>query len=185
MKLKCFVGIVFALALGCASLLGQTVASSVVGTVVDPADAAVAGAQVTLTNTGTGAVHQASTDSLGTYRFVELDPGPYSLTIKATGFKSETVNGIQVAMQEVHDAGKAVLQIGSLAESISVTADAAQVQLASSDKSQTVDAGALKDLTLKGRDLFGYPKLVPGVIDTAGSRDVTSHGAIKIGRAHV
>src|SRR5271157_2496260 len=72
MKLKSFLGIVFALALGCASLLGQTVASSVVGTVVDPADAAVAGAQVTLTNTGTGAVRQASTDSLGTYRFVKL-----------------------------------------------------------------------------------------------------------------
>jgi hypothetical protein len=178
MKLKSFLGIVFASALGCASLFGQTVASSVVGTVVDPADAAVAGAQITLTNTGTGAVRQASTDSLGTYRFVELDPGPYSLTIKATGFKSETVNGIQVAMQEVHTAGRTVLQIGNLSESISVTADAAQVQLASSDKSQTVDAGALKDLTLKGRDLFGYPKLVPGVIDTAASRDVTSHGAI-------
>ena len=36
----------------------------------------------------------------------------------------------------------------------------------------------LEDLTLKGRDLFGYMRLVPGVIDTAASRDVTSHGAI-------
>jgi len=78
------------------------VASSVVGNCVDPATRLLAGAQVTLTNTSTGAVRQASTDSLGTYRFVELDPGPYSLTIKATGFKSETVNGIQVAMQETH-----------------------------------------------------------------------------------
>src|SRR5664280_250958 len=178
MQLNSFGYVVSGLALCCASLIGQTVTSSVVGTVVDPADAAVAGAQVALTNTGTGAVRQATTDNVGSYRLVELDPGPYSLTIKATGFKTETVNGIQVAMQEVHNVGKAVLQIGSLAESISVTADAAQVQLASSDKSQTVDAGALKDLTLKGRDLFGYPKLVPGVIDTAGSRDVTSHGAI-------
>jgi hypothetical protein len=178
MKLKSLVCMVFALALGCASLFGQTVASSVVGTVVDPADAAVAGAQVTLINTGTGAVRQGTTDNYGTFRFVELDPGTYNLTVKATGFKTETQTGIEVVIQETHNAGRMVLQIGNLSESISVTADAAQVQLASSEKSQTVDAGALKDLTLKGRDLFGYPRLVPGVIDTAGSRDVTSHGAI-------
>ena len=40
-----------------------------------------------------------------------------------------------------------------------------------------MDSAALDDLTLKGRDLFGYIRLVPGVIDTA-NRDVTSHGAI-------
>jgi len=178
MKLKSFMGIVFAFALCCTGLFGQTVASSVVGTIVDQSDAAVAGALVTLTNTGTGAVRQGSTDNLGTYRFLNLDPGTYNLTVKASGFKSETVTGIEVVIQETHNAGRMVLQIGNLSESISVTADAAQVQLASSEKSQTVDAGALKDLTLKGRDLFGYPRLVPGVIDTAASRDVTSHGAI-------
>jgi len=36
----------------------------------------------------------------------------------------------------------------------------------------------LNDITLKGRDLFGYMKLVPGVIDTTASRDVTSPNAI-------
>jgi hypothetical protein len=70
-----------------------------------------------------------------------------------------------------------ILTLGSVSESISVTAEAAQVQLASAEKSQTVDSGDLDDLTLKGRDLFGYVRLVPGVVDTA-NRDVTSHGAI-------
>ena len=51
------------------------------------------------------------------------------------------------------------------------------MQLSSSEKSQTVDSAALDELTLKGRDLFGYIRLVPGVVDTA-NRDVTSHGAI-------
>ena len=67
-----------------------------------------------------------------------------------------------------------VLQLGSVSDSISVTAEIAQVQLSSSEKSQTVDSSQLEDLTLKGRDLFGYMKLVPGVIDTGSSRDVTS-----------
>ena len=178
MERKSYVGMLCAFALCSAGLFGQTVASSIVGTVVDPSDSAVVGAQVTLTNTGTGAVRTATTDSLGTYRFVELDPGIYNLAVKATGFKSETMTGLEVVIQETHNAGRTILQLGNLSESVTVTAVAAQVQTESSELSQTVDAGALNDLTLKGRDLFGYPRLVPGVIDTSTSRDVTSHGAI-------
>ncbi len=148
------------------------------GSVVDPADSVVSGVPVTLTDAGTGAVRTATTDNLGTFRFVNLEPGTYNVTVKAPGFKSETQTGIIVTAQETHNAGKMILQIGNITDSISVTAEAAQVQLDSSEKSQTVDSKALEDLTLKGRDLFGYIRLVPGVIDTASSRDVTSHGAI-------
>src|ERR1700761_6197050 len=63
-------------------------------------------------------------------------------------------------------------------ESYSVTAEVAPIQLASSEKSQLIDANQLENVTLKGRDLFGYMKLVPGVIDTTTSRDVTSPNAI-------
>src|SRR6185312_8844207 len=169
---------VFALVLCCGSLLGQTITSSLIGTVVDPADAAVVGAPVTLTDVATKAERTATTDSSGTYRFLSLDPGTYNVTVKANGFKAVTQTGIVISASETHSGGKMVLQLGSVSESISVTAEAAQVQLSSSEKSQTVDAGQLNDLTLKGRDLFGYMKLVPGVIDTSASRDVTSPGAI-------
>jgi hypothetical protein len=168
---------VFALALCCASLFGQTVSSSIVGSVVDPADAVVSGAPVTLNSVDTGAVRTATTDSLGTYRFTEIQPGTYNVTVKAAGFKSETQTGIVVTAQETHNAGKMILALGALTESVSVSAEAAQVQLSSSEKAQTVDSAALDDLTLKGRDLFGYIRLVPGVVDTA-NRDVTSHGAL-------
>ena len=175
--MKKYTCIVFALALCCASLFGQTVSSSIVGSVVDPADAVVSGAPVTLNSVDTGAIRTATTDSLGTYRFTEVAPGTYNVTIKAAGFKSETQTGIVVTAQETHNSGKMVLALGALTESVSVTAEAAQVQLSSSEKAQTVDSAALDDLTLKGRDLFGYIRLVPGVVDTA-NRDVTSHGAI-------
>ncbi len=178
MKLKNYTRIVFALALCCASMFGQTVSSSLIGTVVDPADAAVANAPVTLTDTATKSTRTANTDNTGTYRFLSIDPGNYTLTVKATGFKSETQTGLVIAASETHNGGKMVLQLGSVSDSISVTAEIAQVQLSSSEKSQTVDSAQLDDLTLKGRDLFGYMKLVPGVIDTGGSRDVTSPNAI-------
>jgi hypothetical protein len=167
----------FALALSSAALFGQTVTSSLEGVVVDPADAAVANAPVTL-KSETGATRSANTDNTGTYRFIQVEPGTYTLTVKASGFKTETQTGIVISASETHNGGKMILQIGSVADSISVTAEVAQVQLESSEKSQTVDAQNLEDLTLKGRDLFGYMRLVPGVIDTTSSRDVTSPNAI-------
>src|ERR1035441_9633344 len=102
----------------------------------------------------------------------------YNVMVAAPGFKSQTQTGIVVTAQETHNAGKMALQIGSATDSVTVSAEAAQAQLNSSEKSYTADSKDLEDLTLKGRDLFGYTKLLPGVIDPAASRDVTSHGAI-------
>src|SRR5690349_4368324 len=113
---------VLALALFCAGLPAQTVSSSLLGTVVDPADAAVANAPVTLTDLGTKSTRTANTDNSGTYRFLSLDPGSYTLTVKATGFKTLTQTGIVIAASETHNGGKMVLQLGNVAESISVTA---------------------------------------------------------------
>lgn len=167
-----------ALAFAFSSLtLFAQVSSQIVGTVVDPADAVVANAPVTLTSTETGAVRTATTDSIGTYRFTNVNPGTYSVGVKATGFKSFTQGGVVVTANETHTVNKITLQLGNVSESVSVTAEVAQVQLSSSEKSQTVDSKDLDSLTLKGRDLFGYIRLVPGVVDTA-NRDVTSHGAI-------
>jgi hypothetical protein len=88
MKLKGLLSVVFALALCCATLFGQTVASSVEGSVVDPANSAIVGAPVTLTSVETGAVRTGTTDSYGVYRFQNLRPGTYNVTVKATGFKT-------------------------------------------------------------------------------------------------
>ncbi|HVY93181.1 MAG TPA: carboxypeptidase-like regulatory domain-containing protein, partial [Bryobacteraceae bacterium] len=175
---KLYTRVAITLALSCASVFGQTVSSSLIGTVVDPADAAVANAPVTLTNTQTKATRTASTDNTGTYRFLSIDPGSYTLTVKASGFKTVTQTGLVISASETHNGGKMVLQLGNVSESISVTAEIAQVQLASSEKAQTVGSNELESLTLKGRDLFGYMKLVPGVIDTSTARDVTGPGAI-------
>jgi len=180
MNLKNSTRIVFALALCCAGMYGQTISSSLEGVIVDPADAAIANAPVTLTNPETKASRTATTDNTGTYRFLQVDPATYNLTVKAAGFKTETQTNIVVSASEVHNGGKMVLQIGSVAESISVTAEVAQIQLSSSEQSTTVDSADLDDLTLKGRDLFGFMRLVPGVIDLGSQgRDVTSPNQIR------
>jgi len=181
MKVKHYARYVLALALCGASLMfGQTVSSSLEGVVVDPADAAVANAAVTLINPETKATLTGTTDNTGTYRFLQLDPATYNLTVRATGFKSVTQTGIAIAAQETHNGGKMILPLGSVTESISVTAEVAQIQLTSSEQSSTIDSADLDDLTLKGRDLFGFMKLVPGVIDNGSQgRDVTSPNQLR------
>ena len=144
------------------TLFGQTVASSLVGTVVDPADAVVANVPVDLLNQDTGATRSASTDTNGTFRFLNLTPGTYKVTVKATGFKGFSKTDIVLAAEETRSAGKLVLQIGNVSDSVSVTADATEVQLASSEKAQTVDGDQLNNVTLKGRDLFGYVRAGAG-----------------------
>ncbi len=100
--------------------------------------------------------------------------------MKANGFKSEVQVGIAVQAQEIHNGGKMILSLGSVSDSITVTAEIAQIQLSSSEASRTVDSADLDDLTLKGRDLFGFMRLVPGVIDTgAQGRDVTSPNQLR------
>jgi len=173
------------LALLAVGLSAQTVSGSLQGTVVDPANAIVPNAPVTLLETSTGVSRQATTDGTGLFRFLNLSPGTYSVTVKAAGFKQFTSNNITVAANETRDIARLELQLGNTSESVTVTAEAAAIQLASSEKSTSIDGNQLSNVTLRGRDIFGYLKLVPGVVDisfngtNAGNRDVTSPNAIR------
>ncbi len=168
-----------------ACLVAQTVSSSLVGTVLDPANAAVPNAPVTITDKGTGAVHTATTDSSGVFRFLDLPPGNYSLSVHAPGFKGFTEASITVEANQTREVGKLTLEIGNTSETVTVTAEAQSIQLASSEKAEAITGVQLSNVTLKGRDIFGYLKLIPGVIDNsygttnAGNRDVTSPNAIR------
>jgi hypothetical protein len=174
-----------AVALFAACLSGQTVSSALQGTVLDPAGAVVPGAAVTLVSSDMGTTRATTTDGTGLFRFLDLAPDTYSVTIKAAGFKGFTDNTIIVAANETRDVGKLGLTIGSGTDTVTVTAEAASIQLASSEKATAIDGTQLSNVTLRGRDIFGYLKLVPGVIDNsfgstnAGNRDVTSPNAIR------
>ena len=174
----CALASLAALTLFMAGARAQNVTASVTGRVVDPADAILAAASVTLTSQDTGAARQATTDPSGNFRFNEVPPGTYSIQVQASGFKALKEQNISVSASETRDVGVLHLEIGSVSESVTVTAEATPIQLASSEKSQLIDASQLENVTLKGRDLFGYMHLLPGVVDTTASRDVTAPGNI-------
>ena len=67
------------------------------GTVTDPSGAVIAGARVTVTNKATNIRQESSTNELGFYRFVALEPGTYAVAFSAQGFETLKVEEIQVA----------------------------------------------------------------------------------------
>src|SRR5579863_5327661 len=71
-------------------LYGQGGVGQIVGTVVDPSGAVVAGATITARETSTGVATEIKTNPDGVYRFTDLAIGDYSLTVSATGFKTLT-----------------------------------------------------------------------------------------------
>ena len=79
-------------------LFSQTSSTAVLGTVTDASGAVVVGAKVTLLQVQTGIKRQDTTSSTGDFNFPLLDPGEYSVTVEAPGFKRATNSGIQLEL---------------------------------------------------------------------------------------
>src|ERR1019366_10199919 len=90
----------------------QTVTGSLVGLVVDPTGSAIPTVKIQLTNQGTAATSVASADSSGLFRFTNLNPGPYTVSAQATGFKTRIVKDITVGLSENRDLGQINLEVG-------------------------------------------------------------------------
>jgi len=150
------------------SLRGQSTYGTVDGTVVDPSGAVVAGAQVTLTNTGTEEKHTQSTGSEGSYQFVNVVPGQYRLDITKSGFKhfSRTNVSVQV-QQDTHI--DATLPVGQVTESVEVTAETSLLQAETSSLGQVVEERKADELPLNGRNIFNLITISPAAVAQGGS----------------
>ena len=107
-----------------ACLAAQTVSSSLQGIVLDPANALVPNAAVTLSNIDNGSSKSATTDNSGLFRFLDVTPGNYTLNVKLAGFKNLTETNIAMAANETRDLGRLTLELGNATETVSVTAEA-------------------------------------------------------------
>ena len=144
----------------------QTITGSIVGSVEDSSQASIIAAEVTLTQTATGVTRSSRTNQRGEFSFASLPPGEFSLRIKADGFKTSERSGIQLSASEVRTAGRIMLEVGNVTESVSVTAQGAAVQTASSDNSSSITAHQIEGLQVKGRNVWDLMNLMPGVVQT-------------------
>ncbi|HUG52686.1 MAG TPA: carboxypeptidase-like regulatory domain-containing protein, partial [Vicinamibacteria bacterium] len=161
----------------------QALYGSIVGTVGDQSGAPIPGATVTATNTGTNSSVDTQTDGSGTYTFRNLLPGTYNLRASLQGFRELTRTGLRVT------AGNPIrqdlsLEVGALAEAVTVTAETTLLQTEKADLSTELSSKEIVNLPLN--QFRNYQKLldlVPGAtpaqfqnaeIDTPGRALSTS-----------
>jgi hypothetical protein len=143
----------------------QTITGSIVGSVVDPSNLAVAGATVQLRHVATGAQRQVVTDERGDFVFASLEPGEYALSVTVQGFKKLEKSQIMLSAAEVLPVGALSLEVGALTESVVVKAQGVAVQTASSERAATVAGSQLENLMIRGRNPMSLLQLMPGVVD--------------------
>jgi hypothetical protein len=153
------------------NLSAQTFRGTILGTVTDPSGAVVAGAKVTVKNTGTGLERATETSSDGSYSVPELPIGTYNVTVSQSGFQSFQATGVavDVATERRVDA---ILKTGDVMTKVEVSGDLLpQVETTSAELGGTLTADTIESLPVNGRD---YQKLIylnPGI---AGSPDQIS-----------
>ncbi|MDQ1474222.1 MAG: hypothetical protein QOJ99_5702 [Bryobacterales bacterium] len=161
-----------AAALSAPQAFAQAVAvGEINGTVTDSTGQILIGAQVKATETDKGQLHSGTTDTTGRYSFPNLPTGPYRLEVSAQGFKSYVRNGLVLQVGNTIEVN-VTMQIGSVAESIEVTANAAMVETKENSISQVIDQRRIIELPLNGRNLTQLLTLTGGG-STAPAGDLT------------
>ncbi len=161
-----------------AVMLAQNTSCALSGTVHDAAGAVIPHVKVTLTAEDNGFVRTVLTTSDGFFSFPDLTPSTFTLSIEAPGFKTYRENRIAISADEQRSLGQIKLEIGKVSESVTVTAEAVSVELATGERSGTLTGQQLDEIALRGRDLFDAVSLMAGVVDTTDGRDSPSPTSI-------
>ena len=132
------------------------------GEVRDQSGAVVGGVAVTLTNTGTNATRSTESNDQGIYAFPALQPGQYTLKAEKQGFKAFTRTGIAVEVQ-LSARINIDMQVGSVSETIEVSAQAALLQSENATVGTVIDNKRIVELPLAGRNAFNLVALAPNV----------------------
>jgi outer membrane receptor protein involved in Fe transport len=140
----------------------QTPSATLVGRITDASRAAVAGAVVETRNTGTNETRTAQSQADGEYTVSNLPPGTYEITIDKPGFRRLRESGLELQVEQTARID-AQLQVGTLAESIDVKADAPLLNTETSSRGDVITSRELTEMPLNGRDFNDLAFLVAGV----------------------
>jgi Carboxypeptidase regulatory-like domain len=136
---------------------------TIVGTVTDPSGAVIAGAKVTVVDPASGTAREETTNDQGYFVVPTLKPATYDVTISAAGFGPSTQKGITLLANQ-NATVNTTLTLGQAAETISVGAEAPQVNTTSSTLSDVVEQRRVVDLPLNGRNAASLLLVVAGAI---------------------
>jgi len=144
-----------------ARISAQTTAGAVNGTVRDESGAVVPNAKVDLKSESTGAETTANSNASGYFTFVNIQPGSYTLSASAAGFKKTVQTAFTVGVNETVTRNMS-LTVGDVGQTVEVTAEAALLQQSTSELGTVIAEQAVKELPLNGRNFTQLLTLTPG-----------------------
>src|SRR6201997_3812192 len=148
----------------------QTETASIHGSVADPTGAVVADARVRLVDTDRGLKSEVATGSSGFYRFPNVRPGHYQMEVEKSGFKLLRLTGITLNVQDNLEQNFK-LEVGSASETVTVVANAVNVNTTGGTVSTVVDRIFAENIPLNGRTFQTLIMLTPGVVVTQTAAD--------------
>ncbi len=144
-------------------LLGQA-STSLRGTITDLTGAVIPGATLTLTNVATQASRSANSSEDGSYVFPAVAPGTYQLKATAAGFNDTIVNDLRLLVNVPATQNVQFEKIGTVAETISVSADAVQLNTTDASLGNAVGSKPIIEMPFNARNVVGLLALQPGVL---------------------
>jgi hypothetical protein len=144
---------------------GQNATGRISGTVMDPTGAVISGAKITVTNTGTGASRETTSDNEGNYQVLDLLIGTYRVTCEKAGF-AKMITGEQKLLIGQTLRTDMTMSVGATTETVEVEATAASVETVNATLGQSVTSRPLVNMPLNGRNVLDLALLQPGITET-------------------
>ncbi len=141
----------------------SAVSGAISGTVTDPQNAVVPGATVSIRSLGTNKEETATTGNEGTFKFNNLQPGTYAVSVKANGFADYKVEQlvVEVGRATFVDAN---LKIAGAGETVQVVAESGLVNTESKEFASNINQTSINELPINGRRWSNFAILTPSVV---------------------
>jgi hypothetical protein len=149
--------------------LAQTTSGSIAGNVADSQQGAVSGATIKINDETKAFTLTTTSDKEGRFSFPQLPPGTYTLTVEAGGFKRTQRTGIVLVANDKLALSDLTLEVGGTNETVTVTAEATQVQTESAERSYAVQGESLKNIAVNGRQAIALASIAPGIVTTTNT----------------
>lgn len=151
--MRSWVRLMLAVALAVSGALAQVSTGTIVGSVEDSSGAVIPDAEVHIKLVATGELRSTRTNGQGEFNVPFLQPGGYSITASAGGFKTKTLSGITLRVDQTANLTIA-LEVGASSETVEVTSAAPLVDSATSSLGQVIENRQILNLPLNGRNPF-------------------------------
>lgn len=155
--------LVLVLLLFAVNATAQTTSGSMSGSVVDAQDQVVPGADIVITNQQTQEVRRTVTNEVGLFAFPALQPGPYTIRAELSGFRPIEIRDNMVLANNRLALPPLRLEVGSLAEAVTVSAVGEVVATTQTTHQAVLDTSQVENLSIRGRDPMSLLKILPGV----------------------